>query len=521
MSWTQSGPTNIKVAINLMRPLPRTLTAGAMLLAIANAAYAEERSPSTTDSTNSVASAMSRSVSASPGAGLMNDWLRSEADFFKSWDIGGQFRAREEHKEYFVAAGQAGAVDFRKIGGDPDNTYLLLRERVHLGYQPCPWFAVFVEGQGSSSTGDDRNPNTESDGPFDLHQAYVWLGDAKAFPLTAKVGRQELSYGDERLVGAFDWNNLGRVFDAAKVRFETKDFWVDGFVGRVVLADDNNFDTSNDYEYLSGVYASTRTLIPKQETQLYFLARNAGTGSLTANAGAAPQAGGASPRDIYTFGLRVKSLPKQFGGWDYEAEIAGQFGRLKETAVSVSLDQEALAAHVAGGYTWTSAFGTPRVGLEYNYASGDDNPNDNKHETFDNLFPTNHKFYGYMDFVSLQNIHEARASSSLRPLKQLTVTLDYHAFWLADTHDSFYTVAGARRGGLAPTPAGGYGINPNYSSYVGSEVDLIATYAIQSYAILQAGYGHFFVGDYVKGSLAGLGGATDANYLYAQFMFNF
>ena len=192
-----------------------------------------------------------------------------------------------------------------------------------------------------------------------------------------------------------------------------------------------------------GSTTSTRTLIPKQETQLYFLARNAGTGSLTANAGAAPQAGGASPRDIYTFGLRVKSLPKQFGGWDYEAEIAGQFGRLKETAVSVSLDQEALAAHVAGGYTWTSAFGTPRVGLEYNYASGDDNPNDNKHETFDNLFPTNHKFYGYMDFVSLQNIHEARVSSSLRPVKQWTVTLDYHAFWLADTLDSFYTVARA------------------------------------------------------------------------------
>src|SRR2546430_15956181 len=110
----------------------------------------------------------------------------------------------------------------------------------------------------------------------------------------AEVGLQELCYGAERLVGAFDWNNLGRAFDAAKVRFETKDFWVDGFVGRVVLADDNNFDTSNDYEYLSGVYASTRTLIPKQETQLYFLSRNAGTGSPTANAGAAPQAGGRS-----------------------------------------------------------------------------------------------------------------------------------------------------------------------------------------------------------------------------------
>src|SRR5438477_2452221 len=191
----------------------------------------------------------------------------------------------------------------------------------------------------------------------------------------------------------------------------------------------------------------------------------------------------------------MKSNPGELSPWDYTFELMGQYGHFNDTATPAlsdpSLEHQAYAFVALGGYTFAKAPWTPHVGLEYNYASGDSNPNDNKHETFDNLFPTNHKFYGYMDFVSLQNIHEARASSSLRPLKQLTVTLDYHAFWLADTHDSFYTVAGARRGGLAPTPAGGYGINPNYSSYVGSEVDLIATYAIQSYAILQGGYGHF------------------------------
>ena len=498
-----------------MKLLPQTLAAGALVLAIANAVYAEEKSPPTAGGTNAVAAAVPGPVSTPPGAGLLNGWLRSESEFFKSWDFGGQFRAREEHKEYFAAAGQAGAVDFRKVGGDPDNTYLLLRERAHLGYTPCPWFTAFVEGQGSSSTHDDRNPNAESDGPFDLRQAYLSLGNAGEFPLTAKVGRQELAYGDERLVGVSDWNNISRVFDAARLRFETRDLWVEGFVSRVVLADDNNFDTSNDYEFLSGIYASTRTLIPKQETQFYVLARNAGTGSPTANTGAAPQAGGASPRDIYTIGLRVKSLPGQFHGWDYEAEIAGQFGRFKESAASASLDQEALAAHIAGGYTWTGACGTPRVGLEYNYASGDSNPNDNKHETFDNLYPTNHKFYGTMDFVSWQNIHEARVSGSFKPIKPLNVTLDYHAFWLADTHDSFYTVAGARRA------TGGYGINPNNGSYVGSEVDLIVTCALRPYATLQGGYGHFFVGDYVKSSLAPTGGATDADYLYGQFTFNF
>ena len=47
-------------------------------------------------------------------------------------------------------------------------------------------------------------------------------GDPKAFPLTLKVGRQILSYGDERLIGAFDWNNFGRTFDAVKLPWEAK-----------------------------------------------------------------------------------------------------------------------------------------------------------------------------------------------------------------------------------------------------------------------------------------------------------
>ena len=92
----------------------------------------------------------------------------------------------------------------------------MLRTRFHLGYSPADWLTVFGEGQNSSSTGDKRNPNPQSDGPVDLHQGYVRLGGTKDLPLSLKVGRQELSYGDERLVGAFDWDNMGRVFDTGK-----------------------------------------------------------------------------------------------------------------------------------------------------------------------------------------------------------------------------------------------------------------------------------------------------------------
>lgn len=440
-------------------------------------------------------------------AGLINDWLRQQSEAAKRWDLGGQVRVRLEHKEYFAGPG---TVDFSRAG-NADNSYLMLREKVHIGYQPCSWLNVFTEARDSSTHNDDRNPNPEAD-RFDLHQGYLVLGQAQEFPVTLKAGRQELNYGDERLVGSFDWNNLGRVFDAAKLRFENDHFWVDAFTGRVVLVDANNFNVANDYDWFSGLYASTKTLCPKQETQLYFLARNTAQGSPTATTGL-PQTGGPGARDIYTIGLRVKSLPAALGGWDYDAELAGQFGRF--VSAGVSLDHEAFAAHAAGGYTWQDVTWSPRLGLEYNYASGDRNPADGKHETFENLFPTNHKFYGYMDFVSWQNIHNARVGTSIKPLKALSVTLDYHAFWLVDDRDSFYQVSGASRLG------GGYGLNSAAGKYVGSEIDLIATYALKKYAVLQGGYGHFFTGQYVNASLAPVGGSVDADYLYLQMVINF
>ena len=467
--------------------------------------------------------APSMQAPAKPGSGLLNDWLRRENPSLLAWDIGGQFRARFEHREYYATPGQAGAIDFRARGGNPDNTYLLLREKVHVGYT-ARWFNVFVEARDSSSHGDDRNPNPDAD-QFDLHQAYIGLGNAEEFPLTLKVGRQELAYGDERLVGSFDWNNIGRVFDAVKLRYETPDFWLDLFTSRVVLVDDHSFNMPNEYELFSGAYASTRTLIPRHESQIYFLARNTELASPTAHAGDTPQAGGVPARDIYTAGVRFKSMPGEFAGWDYSAELIGQLGRFRETLgprAGQNLDHQAYAAILTGGYTWTQATAKPRLGLEYNFASGDNDPTDNEHGTFDNLYPTNHKFYGGMDFVSLQNIHNLRLASSLKPHPKLSLNLDYHLFWLADTSDNFYGVSGARRGGVIGTPGTGYGVNSGYGNFVGSELDLVATWTLRPYAIAQVGYSHFFVGDYVERSLSGPAhGSRDADFVYAQLTLNF
>lgn len=448
---------------------------------------------------------------AAPSAGLINDWLRGGSESFRDWDFGAQVRVRFESKNGFAVPGAGpGAVDFSDA--TPDNNYWLFREKLHLGWKPCAWFSAFAEARDSSTVFDKRTPEPEED-VFDLHQAWVALGDPKQFPITLKVGRQELSYGDERLVGAFDWNNIGRVFDAAKLRFEREAFWVDAFAGRVVLANDGHFNVANDYDWFWGAYASSRSLVPKQETQLYFLARNTGHDSPTATTGR-PQAGGPGARDIYTVGLRIKSLPGQFGGWDYEAELAGQFGNFFDAGLGQRLEHEAFAAHLAGGYTWTQCQTAPRLGLEYNYGSGDSHPADGRHRTFENLFPTNHKFYGYMDFFSWQNLHNVRLAASIKLAKGVTLTADHHFFWLAETQDFFYAANGL------PRRTGGYGRAPGNDSFVGSEINLVATVALKSLGALQAGYGHFFRGDYVRQSLAATG-SRDADWFYLQALVNF
>ena len=60
------------------------------------------------------------------------------------------------------------------------------------------------------------------------------------------------------------------------------------------------------------------------------------------------------------------------------------------------------------------------------------------------------------------------------------------------------------------------------SKRVLTESDLIAGYALSRFAQLEVGYGHFFVGDYIKQSLsAPTRGSQDADYVYLQATLNF
>jgi hypothetical protein len=415
-----------------------------------------------------------------------------------------------------------------------DDVFLLQRLRVGATFKPHTWFKAYVQGQDTREFWSKRRnvpfvAGSEGDDPFDLRQAYLELGNAADFPVIAKVGRQELIYGDERLIGAFDWNNFSRTFDTVKLRYDkpAQKFWVDAFAAHVVTIrgygpGENRGWTFNDGNWqdtFAGVYGST-TWIPKQTTDLYFLYRNKKDNDPLYQDGLGNRA---RPYDIaqevYTIGARVKSLPGTLHGFDYEAEGAYQFGRDQgrigpdyPNLAGTDLDHNAFAFEARAGYTFEDVGWKPRIGLEYSVASGDTDPNDDKDESFLNLFPTNHKFYGYMDLFAWKNIHNPSISFKVAPDPKVTIQLDAHAFWLFTNEDAWYRANAVTM--VRP-------VSRDADTFVGNEIDLTIGWNPVRYLKFLAGYSHFFAGDYVSDTAGGAAGDNDADFGYIQATITF
>ena len=412
-----------------------------------------------------------------------------------------------------------------------DDNWLLFRFRIGMMIKPAPWLKLYVQGQDSREYLSDRPDfpgvlGAEGDDPFDLRQAYVEIGNTKDMPWGVKIGRQTLTLGDERLVGAFDWNNIGRTFDAVKLSYKAPTWSVDAFSSTVVVPHREGYNQSDFYngnetergQVFSGIYFST-TAIGPQTTDFYALHLH-------------EHYVGPGDTNFLTLGTRIKSKPGAFShkaaapsdgksvadgkstppppappkplGLDYEAELAFQTGDVK------GKDLTAFAAHAGLGYTFDTAW-TPRLGLEYNYGSGDSDPTDGDVETFQNLFPTNHKFYGQMDVFSWQNMHNVGLILKASPTKKLTVKGELQAFWLASTDDSWYRANGSTT--VRPLNAAAR----SAGNYAGTEADLTVTYAATKWLSLEAGYSHFWAGDY----LADTGAHDDADFGYLQATINF
>ena len=237
----------------------------------------------------------------------------------------------------------------------------------------------------------------------------------------ARVGRQELVYGEQRLVGHSNWTNTARSFDGARASFKKKGYQADVFAASVVRIQADEFDKSGNGNRFLGAYGVVSAWVPKATVEPFVFWR--------ADQELRTETGSVGDLGATTTGVRwVGALPD---GLDYGLDLAIQRGSLGTDAVSAWAGHWQLR-HTAGGSL------ALRTTAEYNRASGDANPTDGTRGTFDQLYPTAHDKYGLADQVGWKNVSHLRAGVEITPRRGWPVTTNYHSWWLADVHDALY-----------------------------------------------------------------------------------
>ncbi|ORJ57648.1 hypothetical protein B5V00_12805 [Geothermobacter hydrogeniphilus] len=399
--------------------------------------------------------------------------------------------------------------------------FTLLRTRLNIGMDVTDDVKAFVQIQDSRIFGANQN-EADNGQSLDLRQGYVDVLEFAGLPMTLRVGRQTLVYGDQRLIGAFDWNNVGRAFDGARAMirltdnlqldlFATKVAELDNAVGEQesitpfspTLVSGNATAGADEDQNFYGAYAMWTPGRQVADFYLLYMEDNSPTVVPTRGIGAGtPLTTGTENIELWTLGTRLKGPLPALAGLDYGFEGAYQFGD------GADLDISAFALHGELGYA-LPLFKKSRLSIEANWASGDDDPTDGDFNTFSNLFPTNHLHYGYMDRVGWSNARNYALKLDSQVTAKLKTKLHFWYFELAEEEDALY-----HAGGGTIFAAGA----ANGEREVGQEIDLVATYKYNQVLTFEAAYAHFFVGDAVENAKVE---AADADFAYVQMNLKF
>ena len=377
---------------------------------------------------------------------------------------------------------------------DSHDGYGLTRTRLEVGIRPISWLNFGIQAQDSRAPG--IRPALSNSGavrdPFDLRQAYAEIGASQS-PASLKVGRQALIYGDSRLIGAPNWSNTSRVFDAARLQVRGSGAKLDLFSASVVRNDPNRrLNRSAEGEYLHGLYGSLENVIPGSTLEPYLLWQ---TKSSVVN-----ELNGYGDLDRYTMGLRAWG--KGLGPWDYNAALVRQWGQ------AAGADIQAWAGYGELGYSIEARL-NPRLHVQYNFGSGDKDPGDGRVEGFVDLYPTTAFVYGRANRVGWRNHKSLRLGSEFKPHSKLTLLLEFNSFWLASRTDALYSPGG--QVAVAP-PTGGA-----RDAKVGNEVDAVFTVPVTANFSLGGGLARMLPGPFLKANSPGH--AFTYSYLFTSYKF--
>jgi len=409
-------------------------------------------------------------------------------------------RTRFESVSHPWRRGQTGGTDAQ----------LALQSRIHAGVNHGPFWLMF-EGQDSRThfaENHDFNGNTVTD-TFDILQLFgsATFRNINDTGLRADfhVGRITLQVGSGRLVGRNGFRNTTNSFDGAQLAVGNDKKWrIRAFLTAPVLIDPTELDESSHKRlFWGGAFESTQ--MPWLNGEAYYFGlndqRNADQSKNTS---------------FSTLGARAYKSPakstrfvkRDFGKMDYEFEFAVQTGD------KGAKDFFAYMGHAELGYTVKMPW-YPRFNGEYDYASGTRDPSGSNHHTFDRLFGLRRSDLmqtGIFGPFFRSNIESAGSRFSVQPRDDLKVFMKHHVWYLAEAKDA---LAGSNLTGNALQDSTG-----RSGRFLGHDLELVASWKLKNNLIVEAGYEHWFKGDYFKRlpTSAGLpaGGQKDSDYFFVS-----
>lgn len=305
-----------------------------------------------------------------------------------------------------------------------------------------------------------------------------------------KLGRQELSYDDQRILGAVGWAQQARSHDAALLQYKKK-----GLVADIGLA----------FNQSSANLIGTNYTIGKNYKALQFLWLNKEFKDLKAsflfmNNGVqfTDSVGDYSTDYSQTTGLRFVYAKN-----DLKANLATYL----QTGTMANAAQSKINAYYVAAdanYKVSKKFS---AGLGMEMLSGNDflNPN-GENNAFMPFYGTNHKFNGLMDYFYVGNHANNVGLNDF----YLTTTSQIGKFKLIGAAHYFMS------NGVLPDPA-----NPTeaLSSNLGTEFDFVLARKINPAVDIKMGYSHLLPTDAML-TLKN-GGSTDATSNWAWIMIDF
>ncbi len=293
---------------------------------------------------------------------------------------------------------------------------------------------VGVFGNGETGAGTDTSISQvdaatgTAGGNLTFHQAYLDFKQIGGMPLNLRLGRFEYIIGGHRLIGNFDWSQRARSFDGALVSTDiSKAGTLSLFSFRLagekesgpLPAGDTNADTD-----LLGIHFAT-PLLPRSLTELTLL-----NDRKLANL---------PDSNRLTAGVKIEQTPA-VPPLAFVSPLTGPLWRVEyykqsgDRTATQEIDAFMSAARL--GYRSDLSL-KPMLMVGYERLSGDDNFTTGDYQAFDTLYPTNHIYYGYMDYFTNipvdtqgRGLRDAFARVHLTPWEKGGIAVDYHRFSL-------------------------------------------------------------------------------------------